>query len=47
MKAILLKTRLLLAGIGRRPEAPWPCLLHDHAMRNCATCEALIQSILR
>ena len=48
MRAIMLKTRrLLLTGIWKRPDATWPCLLHDHAVRNCATCEALIGSMLR
>ena len=47
MRAILLKTRRPLTGIWKRPDATWPCWLHDHAVRNCATCEALIWSMLR
>jgi hypothetical protein len=42
MRSLKLKLRRLLSGARRRPGSGWPCKLHDHAMGNCATCEALI-----
>jgi len=46
MKAIMLKARRLLTATWKRPDVAWPCSQHEHATRNCATCEALIGSVL-